>query len=972
MSKKTESTAGPAIAAPEICELIEKFAEHRETYRRPGYNETQLRQDFLDPFFIALGWDIYNRDGIHENYRDVILEHALRVEKSVKAPDYCIRIGPTPKFFVEAKKPAVDIKSDVGPAFQLRRYAWTAKLPLSILTDFEEFAVYDCRVKPDKDDSAATARVMLLSHTDYAERWGEIAGIFSREAVLKGRFDEFAGSTKKKRGTAEVDAAFLEEIEGWRESLAKNLSLRNESITDRELNAAVQLVIDRIIFLRMCEGRDIEPYGRLQSLLNGERVYRRLVEIFHRADEKYNSGLFHFQREKDRERPDELTPDLVVDDKVLKDIIRRLYYPESPYEFAALPADILGQVYEQFLGKVIRLTAGHRAKIEEKPEVRKAGGVYYTPTYIVDYIVENTVGKLVEGKMPQEVGGLTATYKQAKTARPLAVLDPACGSGSFLIGAYQYLLDWYLQQYIASEPEKHAKGAQPRIYRTTTGDWRLTIAERKRILLSHIYGVDIDSQAVEVTKLSLLLKVLEGETEHTIRQLEAFHKERALPDLANNVKCGNSLIASDFYDKQQMDLFDEDKRLRINAFDWKSELGFPAKFGCETVGFDAVIGNPPWGQKDIADEQGIKNYVWGHYPSSRGIYDLFRPFVEKGIELTRHGGRFGMVLPDIVLLKDYVETRKFLLEQLAIEEIDWWGMPFTDAVIDATTIIGRKCVPQNGHLVKVAVHDSESPIDQIMPQADFWMNPRYVFNLHLTPEKRAILRSLEKYPRLGDFFEIHEGVHSGNIREELFVPARIDETCKPLIFGRGEIQPYLLRWDGKYIRLSAVPKRKTKESYANAGNPEWYDQDKILVRRTGDSVLAAVDRERRYASNNFFIVFPKQRCELTLDGLCAMLNSRFMTWYFRTIEPRKGRVFAELKIKHLSAFPVPMDRDGQNTCRDLNELGISRVMIAQTLAQSHSSHEVESLKRTGKHIDSKIDGLVRELFQVVEQLDGKE
>ena len=197
----------------------------------------------------------------------------------------------------------------------------------------------------------------------------------------------------------------------------------------------------------MCEGRGIEDYGRLQSLFNGEAVYRRLVEMFHRADEKYNSGLFHFQDERGREPPDELTPELVVDDKVLKEILRRLYYPESPYEFAAMPADILGQVYEQFLGKVIRLTAGHRAKIEEKPEVRKAGGVYYTPTYIVDYIVENTVGKLVEGKTAQEVGGLTATFKESKGGRPLSVLDPACGSGSFLIVAYQYLLDWYLKQY---------------------------------------------------------------------------------------------------------------------------------------------------------------------------------------------------------------------------------------------------------------------------------------------------------------------------------------------------------------------------------------------------------------------------------------------------------------------------------------------------------------------------------------------
>ena len=412
-------------------------------------------------------------------------------------------------------------------------------------------------------------------------------------------------------------------------------------MTIGELNVAVQLIIDRIIFLRMCEGRGIEDYGRLQSLLNGEAVYRRLVEMFHRADEKYNSGLFHFQDERGREPPDELTPDLAVDDKVLKDILRRLYYPESPYEFAALPADILGQVYEQFLGKVIRLTAGHRAKIEEKPEVRKAGGVYYTPTYIVDYIVENTVGKLVEGKTPQEVGGLTATFKEAKGGRPLSVLDPACGSGSFLIVAYQYLLDWYLKQYTeVDDPEKHSRGANPRIYQTSTGDWRLTTAERKRILLAHIYGVDIDYQAVEVTKLSLLLKALEGETKESVARM-LFHKERALPDLADNIKCGNSLIGSDFYVGKQRDLFDEKEALRINAFDWKGKHGFPKIFSGENPGFDAVIGNPPYVRQEGVST--YKEYLETNYKSYHGLADLYVYFLERGVALLREKGLLGVI-----------------------------------------------------------------------------------------------------------------------------------------------------------------------------------------------------------------------------------------------------------------------------------------------------------------------------------------
>src|SRR5438034_4272337 len=381
----------------EIRELTERFERNKDAYRSPQYNETELRREFLDPFFKALGWDIDNEQGYAEAYKDVIHEDAIKVGEATKAPDYCFRIGGARKFFLEAKKPAVDIKHDVSPAFQLRLCAWTTKLPLSILSDFEEFAVYDCRVKPDQKDSAAVARILFIPCGEYAERWDEIASVFSRDAVLKGSFDKYAESNKAKRGTADVDDEFLKTIEGWRADLARNLALRNPKLTQRELNFAVQRIIDRIIFLRICEGRGIEDYGRLQALTNGDRIYPRLAQQFEQADDRYNSGLFHFKREKDRyEAPDELTLNLDLDDKLLRDILKSLYYPESPYVFSALPADILGQVYEQFLGKVIRLTEGHRAVVEEKPEVKKSGGVYYTPTYIVEYIVKQTVGRLLD------------------------------------------------------------------------------------------------------------------------------------------------------------------------------------------------------------------------------------------------------------------------------------------------------------------------------------------------------------------------------------------------------------------------------------------------------------------------------------------------------------------------------------------------------------------------------------------------
>ena len=676
-----------------IPELIEKFHRNREGYLSPEYNETQLRREFLDPFFSALGWDVENRQGYAEAYKDVIHEDAIKIGTATKAPDYSFRIGGIRKFFVEAKKPSINLKDDISPAYQLRRYAWSAKLPLSVLTDFEEFVVYDGRVKPSPADKPSTGRTLYIPYTEYESRWGEIAGVFSKEAVLRGSFDKYAETNKAKKGTAEVDDAFLQEIEEWRKTLAANIALRNPKLTQRELNFAVQRTIDRIIFLRICEDRGIETYGALMALENGAHIYKRLTERFHRADEKYNSGLFHFQKEKNRgETPDELTLSLAIDDKPLKEIIKNLYYPESPYEFSVLPADILGQVYEQFLGKVIRLTAGHRAVVEDKPEVKKAGGVYYTPTYIVEYIVKNTVGRLLTreenvtasgAKQSHLVeNGIASPDKKSrdrndmkkekskltpKQAAKLRILDPACGSGSFLIGAYQYLLDWHRDWYVNDGAEKWATGKSPALYQAQVedstrrgGEWRLTTTERKRILLNNIYGVDIDAQAVETTKLSLLLKVLEGENEQTIsQQVKMFH-ERALPDLGNNIKCGNSLIGPDFYEGQQLTLMDDDERMRINAFDWNSEF----KEIMDADGFDVVIGNPPYIRIQVMKEWApteVEFYKDKFHSASAGNYDIYVVFVEKGLDLLNTKGLLGFILPHKFFNSQYGEPLRGLI-----------------------------------------------------------------------------------------------------------------------------------------------------------------------------------------------------------------------------------------------------------------------------------------------------------------------
>lgn len=615
-----------------VLDLVARYEREKTVLQSDAYGEADTRKEFIEPLFAALGWDVVNKRMYAEAYKDVVNEYGLKVGDSHKAPDYAFRVGGVRRFFVEAKRPGIDISRDISAAYQLRRYGWTAKLPVSVLVNFRHIAIYDCAKRPHQSDRPSVARTLLIPWTELASRWDELQSLLGKEEVYRGSLDRYATGATRRRGSALVDDEFLKQMEQWRSELARCIALRNKDLTVAEMNEAVQQTIDRLIFLRIAEDRGIEPYGGLQDKVHDAGLYKRLMNLFHAADLRYNSGLFHFRAEPQVSgAPDTLTPALHVDDKVLRAVVNAMYYPESPYEFSVFPADILGQVYEQFLGKVIRLTRNHRAKVEDKPEVKKAGGVYYTPTSIVDAIVEKTLGRLLADRT-------------LRSALNLRILDPACGSGSFLIGAYDYLIRWFTNAYVNAGTEAFSS----KIYRTQSGDYRLSLAERKRILTACIYGVDIDPQAVEVTKLSLVLKVLEGESLETINsQIKLFDIERVLPDLNRNIQCGNSLVESDVLDHMTLTPSEEDS---LNPFDWDAVFPDIMKVG----GFHVVIGNPPYAV--LEKSRGAAS--WPHallrdylpyrpdyLPSMGHKINLYRVFVVQALSLTRPDGEFGMIVP---------------------------------------------------------------------------------------------------------------------------------------------------------------------------------------------------------------------------------------------------------------------------------------------------------------------------------------
>ncbi|MHB8107673.1 MAG: Eco57I restriction-modification methylase domain-containing protein [Candidatus Cryosericum sp.] len=669
-----------------LVQLIDRFKEHLEQYKGASYDEANTRTDFIDPLFELLGWDVANKAGYAEQYREVIREDKVSIEGGTKAPDYCFRIGGVRKFFVEAKKPSIDLRNDPSPAYQLRRYAYSAKLPLSILTDFQEFAVYDTRIKPSPNDGASAARIEYFTFEDYPGKWAFLTSTFSRDAILHGAFDKYVEDTRNKHGTGEVDKEFLKLIDQWREKLARNIALRNRNLPLHQLNFAVQKTIDRIVFLRIAEDRGIDTYGNMHALLNGTNQYTRLLQLFTQADARYNGGLFNFAE-------DTLTPGLTVDDNIIKDIVRSVYYPQSPYEFSVLDVAILGNIYEQFLGKTIRLTTEHRVKVEEKPEVKKAGGVYYTPRDIVEYIVDHTVGEALKETTPAKV-------------EQLHILDPACGSGSFLLGAYDRLLSWHLDWY--AQDTHCAKALKDhRIIEPRTSDYRLTIDEKRRILTNNIYGVDIDDQAVEIAKLSLTLRLLEGETSETAELFTRGGRQRLLPKLETNIKCGNSLIGPDFYSEKPESLFvDDDTRYRINAFDWKGASGFKQVFDTHG-GFDVVLGNPPYIRIQALKEFNpveVEYYKERYKAASKGNYDLYAVFVEQGLNLLNDRGRLGYILPHKFFNAQYGEPlRKLIAEGDHLKNIVHFGdQQVFDNATTYTCLLFLDAQPHNSfHIAKV-------------------------------------------------------------------------------------------------------------------------------------------------------------------------------------------------------------------------------------------------------------------------------
>ena len=966
------------IGFKKVQELVIRFNEQLPAYKKSDYNETQTRRDFIDPFFKALGWDIDNEQGFAESYREVIHEDRVKVGKATKAPDYSFRIGGGNRlFFVEAKKPSVLIKDDIQPAYQVRRYGWSAKLNISVITDFEEFAIYDCTKKPNPTDKSSVARVKYITFNDYVNEWDFLWNTFSKEAVLKGSFDKFIGSNANKKGTATVDKEFLISLDTWRTLLAETISKENKQLDEDELNFVVQQTLDRIIFLRICEDRSIEPYGSLQDGLKSGDFYKNLLLGFKQADDKYNSGLFDFKKDK-------LSQQLSINNKTLKTIINQLYYPECPYEFSVLSVEILGSAYEQFLGKTITINNRGKAVIELKPEVRKAGGVYYTPQYIVDYIVANTIGNLTKNKTPKEVA-------------EIKIVDPACGSGSFLLGAYQYLLNWHKDYYLQNPNKKN----------TTTAEGNLTTTEKKRILLNNIYGVDIDTNAVEVTKLSLLLKCMEGETQASIANQMTMFKERVLPTLDDNIKSGNSLIDTDYYDNQ-LDFGEERK---IKPFSWSAEFN--------TIlpkGFDVVIGNPPYikerGSKEIF-EPVLKSKIGKLY--HQGKMDFWYYFVHRGIDILKPNGFLAFITNSYWMRSDGASKlidrieKEFTIN--TIVDFDNYKV-FEDVSGKHNISIFTK--GQNKQTkCKILSINKKNPSSEI---AEY--NLLEISNENLFANSKLNIQTSENIFEncilLDEHFEVSQGVVEAtdkitkslkektkrleiNIGDGVFVLTEKEienlgftneekKLLKPYV-NTLHIKRYALKFANEYLLYLGKQEREdiakgkypnvkkhldnVKEFITSSNAPygihrtreqRYFEEPKLICKGMFLKPDFYYDDEKYYCGFSFSVIIQKSK-EYDLKLLLALMNSKLGEYWFNLNGKKRG-IGVDIGVKVFRLFPLPnlTNQNYKNTSEEILKTVNQITELNKQLANTSLHSTLQQLERQFLHLETKINSLVYQLY----------
>jgi len=1002
-------TYGKEEAKIGIGKLVEDFKRNRSRLR--GEAEAQIENNFIRPLFKYLNWNTVNEGLAVTDYEFVV----NRTCRGGKRPDYTLQLDGQHLLVMDAKQVKYDMHDPrwlnqvYAYGYSTQNLAPARRIDFAVLTDFEEFVVLDCTLHVN--DPRALRNFLVLNWTcdDYINQFDRLWDLFERENMRRtartrhsdtprGLWALALSPRKVKANRIPPDKAFLADMDndqnGWRVRLAKDMKKHNPAADGTLITAAVQLLIDRLIFVKALSDREIEDdyLAQLAETVEKDGLddgdigwFAACRKIFEKLDRFYNGSIFKSRPELEA---------VAVSNKTVRDIIHSLQPENSPYNFAVLPVEILGTIYERFLGRVVRTTE-QRVKIEEKPEVRKAGGVYYTPQYIVEYIVKNTVGKLLEA------------CKTPGDAAKLKILDPACGSGSFLVGVYAFLIDWHIKYF--DSKKKLSAADRPDAYYDSDGRVRLTARLKREILINNLFGVDIDQQAVEVTRFSLSLKALEDTRREELYEERSLFKETVLPDLNNNIKCGNSLIGPDYFSGKMFP--DSEELRRVNPFDWQRE--FSAIFS--SGGFDAVIGNPPYVRME--EFKPIKFYLKTKYRSHEERADVFTYFLEQAIRLTNFRAIIGMILSNKFSIAKYGKPlREMIEENTCIEEItDFAGVRiFKGATVRTFVLFLRHRqenrlirtryvpVPEKVNFEKIekgiiTVEEYAKQTVKLLACGQLTSAP---WQLISETESSLLNRLAKDYRTLRQTFKwrplfgIKTGLNEAFVIDEKTRIKLIEkhkasaQVIRPILFGK-DVKRYRVQNENRYViylhpnvtdinKYPAIKKHLLNyqtQLICRAASQKWFElqqpattliphleKRKIVYPIIAPGPRFALDDQGYFVNDKLFI--------LPTDSLflLGILNSTLAHFFFSSICARlegAGECYYEYRAQFVERFPV---------CKleFMSELDKSRhyrmVQLVGSMLDLHKHKATASTQVTQDQIQRQIDAIDQEIDTLVYKL----
>ncbi|MEM5867758.1 MAG: N-6 DNA methylase [Candidatus Aenigmatarchaeota archaeon] len=854
-----------AEAIARMQELVNRFNELSRDGKLDEFSEADVGSKFILPFLEALGWNIRDIDEVREQKRTL-----------VGPVDYSLNVNKKPKVVVEIKKFSESLdhkrvvrgKEESYPE-QAIRYAWHLRVDWVVLSNFAETRLYYSRVT--RPESGLIFKLRYDKYLiDFDQLW-----IISKESVLSGKLDTY----EKRRERRNVDEEILVDLFYCRKILAESIKRNNPSLDKDEIREIVQKILDRLLVIRVAEDKGILGSDSLWKELDAWKTrglstpfMRSLKSLFRDFDEVYNSKLFEEHK----------CEDVSIENKVLEDVITVLY----KYNFDLISADVLGAIYEDYIGHV--LTEEEKGiDIVKDYEKRKKAGIYYTPTHVVEYIIKRTIEEALQNKSIEEVS-------------KIKILDPACGSGSFLIKAFDFLKEYYEK---ANKEEMKKSGAIG-LARYTT----LITDFEKKIIKNNLFGVDLDPQAAEIASVNIMLKALK--------------KGEKLPlILGDNIKCGNSLVHGT---EEELRQYFGDKWRDENPFDWNSE--FPEIF--REGGFDVVIGNPPHGAK-LSEEE--RKYFSDKYEVGIGYKNSAALFIEKSFRLLKPDGLLGLVIPkSLTYSQKWGRTRDFILRNLEIIEIVDLSKAFPEVLLEQVILICKK-KPQSKSTYLGSKLYGEERIESYEIPVELCKDLD-ALPCHIDPTSLKIYQKIRaKSILLREISHTFRGLPVQSKASE-----KHTENSEPLLRG-DDIKPYFHGKPQIFIEKSALADEGGK--IAQIKRPKVISQriiahvlkpiDHIIIMSTYDEEgLLNVDTvENTIVTNSKYD--PKY--------VVAFLNSKLVAWYAYTFIFNKAVRTMDLDDYYIGKIPIyPAEAEDQKQIVNMVD---KMLKLTRQMAEMHTKFE---------------------------------